>query len=242
MEGALSLTYTTYDASNAYEATRVLWTWLDSKAFKEPAAFRPWLFDVLRVDSCDDTIAWKNYYWAKSVNGSGKTGTSWGAFSIESSERALAAEDFSTFLTRSEGPFGRKRGSGVVCTTLAIDGHRDSVVFKELWKMARRGVFSDSAPIYGVFVHADLRARDIPCAHAHFVHAPRFGIFNMQRLFTGERALANDVLGTFKRGSFKDREKFMEGSASLSQDDGQMMAYLAQKTQDELIGQVSLCA
>lgn len=230
------MTYTVYDDADAYEASRILWTWLESTTFKEAADFRMWLFDAFRADSYDDVVAWKNLYWVKSVSSNGKTGTDWGAFSIESPERAVVAEDFSTYLTRDVGPFGRNRGSGVVCTTLVIDGGREDIVYKELWKMARRGVFSNDAPIYGMIVHVDMRGRDIPSAHVHIVHATRYGIFNMQKLFAGERALVNDVLGTFKRGSFKDREKFKEEPIDVSKGDAKTMAAQARCAEEVMLG------
>ena len=230
------MTYSIYDEADAYEASRICWTWLESKAFKDPADFRPWLFDVFRADSYDDVVAWRNYYWVKTVDSHGKTGTQYGPFSIESAERSVTAEDFSTYLTRAEGPFGRLRGSGVVCTTLVFDGAREDIIVKELWKIARKGVFHSDVPVYGFVVHVDMRPRDLACVHAHIVHGTRFGIFNMQKLFCDERTRVNDVLGTFKRGSYKDREKFKEEPINLPHDDDQMMAYLIQNTHDELIG------
>lgn len=77
--------------------------------------------------------------------------------------------------------------------------------------MARKAMLPtfDSKPqLFAIVVHSDGKSRDLCVPHAHLVHAPRFGIFSMAKRFAGERNKANDVLGTFKRGSDLDRRRF----------------------------------
>lgn len=204
------MSFSIYDEKQAYEAARIRWTWLDTVQFRNADAFRAWAYDAFRVDALSDFTAWKNCYWARVLDEDGKPSTSWGSMSIDSIDRRLVADDVIASLAAKRGPLGEGRASGAAATTLVFEGGSEDLQMKELWKMVRKTMFPGvvSKPqVFAVVVHVDGQQGDLCVPHAHIVHAPRFGIFSMARTFTKERDHANDVLGTFKRGSDVDRRR-----------------------------------